>query len=272
MKKPLILLTLCLPILISCSCSQTNKDKDREEKEADIPTQINIKVDELTEDKYKSVPSYIVARLREFTSYKAVTKGSTKATVVVIFPIDTEQSIDVTMIKGEEYSYLKNESHSSFVNTVHTAYFKGDQTYSKNNDGDYQLKPLSDYLKTYGTYPFDTAIEGYTITDEDIKSVTKLESAENHKFKIEFNTETCTNNVKIQMREFGGLDDYPSISKVEITVTLKNDWTPITYELESIYTAKKGMDSECHQKYTVTFSDINKNPEIPDLAKIKEKL
>ena len=206
-------------------------------------------------------------KLSNYTSYKSETHGSTKAKVSILgIPIETEQSIDVEVVKGE-YSYLKNESHSSLVNTVHTAYFHDKDVVSNNGNG-YSKTTLSEYLNTYGTYPFDNAIEGYTISENSITSIENIseQGAENYKFKIVFNTENCTNNVKIQMREFGGLDDYPVINKVEIVLTVQNNFTPISLDLESDYVAKKGMESSCHQAYTVTFSNFNEAIECPGLS------
>lgn len=269
MKK----ITLLLPLLLfsSCSCSPTEKDLNREDNQEE-EIDINRTVSSLNEDEYYLFPRLYLKKLSSYSTYQSVTKGSTKASVSFIgIPIDTEQSIDATVIKGD-YSYLKNESHSTLVNTVHTAYFHNDKALSKNDAGnEYSLTTLSEYLNIYGTYPFDQAIEGYLINKESINSITKLESEENHSFKIDFNIEKSVNNVKIQMREFGGLDDYPNFEKVEMTISIKDDFTPININLQSKYTAKKGMVSTCEQHYQVTFSSFNEVIDIPDLELIKNK-
>lgn len=271
MNKKLIFLIIAVSLLASCSCSQTGKNRHREDSEEPEQKEIEFdkKISELKEDELNLLPEYFVQRLASYKSYQSVTKGQTLATVSILgIPMETTQSIDVTVIKGSSYSYLKNESHSTFVNTVHTAYFHSKEVVS-NNGGGYSNTTLEDYLKTYGTYPFDNAIEGYTIKDGSITSIEKIESENDYKFKIAFDPEKSTNNVKIQMREFGGLDDYPSISKIEIVLSLKDDFTPIKLELESQYTAKKGMDSSCHQTYTVEYSKIGEEIEIPDLDSVK---
>ena len=269
MKKLFPILLVCLPLTItSCSCSQTGKDKKHEddpipEEEEKIIIDENLKVSDLKEEDYGLFPYYYMHRLQSYKSYKAITKGSTVATVLFI---DTTQSIDVTVIKEKEYSYLKNESHSDLVNTVHTAYFHNDNV-AYSGGSDYKLVSLKDYLDVFGTYPFDNGIEGYKINKTTIKEVSKVDT---NKFKLVLDPEASTNNVKIQMREFGSLDAYPSFSKIEITMTVEDDFTPITLELESSYQATKIVETTCTQKYTVTYSDYNQNIEIPDLNKVKD--
>lgn len=269
MKKLFPILLMCLPLIVaSCSCSQTGKDKKREdepipEEEEIVVIDEKLKVSDLKEETYNLFPYYYMHRLQSYSSYKAVTKGSTVATVLFI---DTTQSIDVTVIKEKEYSYLMNESHSDLVNTVHKAYFHNDKV-AYSGGSDYKLVTLEEYLNTFGTYPFDKGIEGYKINKNTIKEVTKVGT---NKFKLVLDPETSTNNVKIQMREFGSLDAYPSFSKIEITMTVEDDFAPISLELESSYKATKVVQTSCTQKYTVTYNDYNQNIEIPDLDKVKE--
>jgi hypothetical protein len=72
------------------------------------------------------------------------------------------------------------------------------------------------------------------------------------------------------MKAFGGLDDYPVFSSIKITLKIQDDFTPITYEVKASYKAKKwGVESDCHQEYTVTFSAFNASPEVPNLEAIR---
>ena len=228
------------------------------------------KVSDLTEDQYGLFPGLYLRKMASFSSFKAVTKGSTKATVLFV---ETTQSIDVTLIKSE-YSYLRNESHSNFVNTFHEAYFHDDVAVSRDDlNKDFGKTLLSEYKNTYGVYPFDPAIEGYDVLSEG--SVTKVEkvgvSEGIHTFKLTLDPAKSSNNVRIQMRKFGGLDDYPNISSVEISVSVADDYSPRGIHMDSKYKAKKFMESDCHQEYDVTFSDLNGTVEVPDLAEVREK-
>ena len=182
-----------------------------------------------------------------------------------IIKLDT-QTISATAIKGE-YSFLTNESHSKIVKTAHSAYFKDDKVVYNDNKGKYQSSSLKDYLIRYGSYPFDNSIEGYLIKEG--VTVTKEISDTDYKFKLMFDKEICTTNVKIEMRQFGGLDQDPSfIEDIEMLITVKQDLTPITLEFSSHYSAQKIISTDCHQKYTVTYSNFNETIEIPNLEEI----
>ena len=263
-KIPLLILS-CL-VLAGCGSAPENLSREREVVVSSVETK---KVSALTEAEYKDIPMYLGTRLVHLKSYQAVTKGKTTATFLFI-PVD--QTIDVTTIKGKEYSYMKNESHSAFVNTTHLAYYHGDHIVVKDNGaGEFTQFDKKTYLEKYGVDPFGYTIEGFSLNEDAIKAVTKEESAEHYKFKIEFDTEKATNNMKIQMRQFGGLDDYPSFSYCSATLTLQDDFTPVSIDIESYYKAKKGAETDCHQTYTVTYSAIDQDTPIPDLDTVKSE-
>ena len=164
-----------------------------------------------------------------------------------------------------------NESHSTFVNTSHEVYFHDGSALHKDQGQDkFTLSDMNSYLGTYGVNPYDS-IEGYLIDKESLTSIEKVESTDNYSFILGLNPEKATTNVRIQMKQFGGLDDYPSFSQIQLTLNLQDDFTPVSISLDSQYKAKKGMDSDCHQEYTVTFSDFNQKIDIPNLASIIEE-
>ena len=267
--KQYILLPLLAITLISCgkgsdsSLSRVDYTSNEVSSEIEGESTTSIFLPPTEED---FVNRYL-AKMSSYNTYKAVTKGSTTAKVLFI---ETSQSIDVTLIKSE-YSYLLNESHSSFVNTVHKAYFHNNNVVYKDNDNEYKLDALSDYLNTYGVYPFDPTIEGYICSDTSITSVEKLEVETGYAFKISFDVEKATSNVRIQMKAFGGLDDYPSFHSINISVYTKDDLTPDYLEVNAEYNAKKGIDSACVQNYKVTFSNFDEEIDVPNLTDIKSQ-
>ncbi|MCR4911478.1 MAG: hypothetical protein K5925_03025 [Bacilli bacterium] len=274
MKKLLTVLAISLPLILSsCGCHQRSEERERKDPDPidQEPTPTEKSASTLTEEEHKDFPNLCINKLASYASYQASTDGSTDATV---FGITTTQSIKVLSIKSD-YSYVKNESHSDLVNTVHTAYFHdGKAVYS--DGGDFKTSTLTDYLKVYGTYLLDRAIEGYTIDEKSITNVEKVESEQDYAFKITFDPVEATNNVKIQMAKFGGLDDYPSFSKVELVITVKDDFTPVSIKLDAYYSAIKTMiiqvTTDCHQHYTVDFSKYNETIGIPGLDdSIKQK-
>ena len=256
------------PIILT-GCSR-QPERKREDKPEDVtPVEPEVTAENITDEQLKDFPSYFLRKLASFNTYEAVTSGHTDA---YIFGLKVEQSIEVKVIR-DEYSYLINESHSSMVNTVHTAYFHEKQTLYKDNNADYTKAELNAYLEIYGTYPFDSAIEGYSIGEGSIISVSRMEKdGSNYRFKVEFDKDKATNNVKIQMKQFGGLDEYPSfVDNTTMEISVKEDFTPVSLHLNSHYNAKKFMTTECYQDYIVTYSHYNETVTIPDKESIIEK-
>ncbi len=60
-----------------------------------------------------------------------------------------------------------------------------------------------------------------------------------------------------------------------MTITVQDDFTPISIDFTSHYSAKKQvifeMNVECDQNYKVTFSKFNEEIEIPNLDQVKDK-
>lgn len=291
MKKTKLLTLAALISLFtaSCGCSHSNTSLSREEESEDVSSEVSSTstdesvsgsvtstseekeplVSDLTEENYKSFITYYRAKFNKFNSFKAKTEGVTKSST---FGIEVDQSILVDTIKASDYTYMKNESHSSLVNTVHLAYYHDDKALYKDNDEtNYHLKTLKDYLDKYGTYPLDKGIEGYKINDETILSISLAKDGDNYTFNLGLDPEKATTNVRIQMKQFGGLSDYPIFSEMNLKVTVKNDYTPIKIEVDSKYQASMSIfTSDCHQTYTNTFSNINEELVIEDLNNVKD--
>lgn len=262
LKRRLLILILIPFALTGC------KKKDDKNRESDAPIDVDTSTSifDIEEKDYKLIPSFIYAKLNENYSFKSVTSGHTVSSSI----IKVDQSINTVVIKNE-YGYTKNESHSNIVNTVHEAYYKDNKVvYREKDSGDFVSSSLDEYLTTYGSYPFDTGIEGYSIGVDSILSVTKVSQEDStYVFKAIFDNDKATNNVKIQMKKFGGLDDYPTFSLIEMTFTINSDYTLQKIDLHSKYTAKKVLNTNCEQNYTVTYSNYNENIEVPNLDLVK---
>ncbi len=281
MNKSAFALLLGAVLLTSCNKggSKSSISRDRDSDDIIIPSSSATSesgepeiytgpfVNELTEDKYSEFPINYLKRINQFKTYKAVTEGSTKTSMSFF---DVTQVINVTAIKSE-YSYLYNSSSSSFYSSQHDAYYHGDKVVYKNKgDSDFTVSTLETYLDKYSTYPFETRMEGYKVTGDALTSVSKLENdGDNYRFKLSLDKEKSTTNVRIQMKEFGQLDDFPTFESIELTLTVKNDYTPVKIELDSKYKAKKMLDTDCHQTYTVTFTNFNETIEVPNLDSVK---
>ena len=218
------------------------------------------------------VSSFASAYSSKMASYRSLKRVSSGKTLSKVLFIDSEQSIDVLAVKNGEYSYLNNESHG-VVNTSHTAYFRGENALVKDNSAtSYTAMAMGDYLAKYGVDPFNDVFEGFSVREETVKAFSVEAVGDGtYKAKLELNPDNAANNVKIQMKQFGGLDEYPTFKTIGITFHFGADLAPIDTVLHSEYTAKLFVASECTQDYTVTFSELDGDPEIPNLESIKSE-
>ena len=290
MKKYPLLLLLGSLLLTGCSIVQEESSSELEDYEepeevepindntssngesSEEESNVNL-VSKLKKENYNLFPTYYLEKLSSYNSFKTVTSGTTESSVLFV---TVNQAINVTAIKNGEYSYQYNKSESNMFSSEHTAYYHNDKAAYKEknskgkNDADYIVTSLDAYLTKFGIYPFANAIEGYITMGEALTNVARKKSSdENFVFKLTLDKEKATKNVKVQMKEFGALDKEPEFSKIELTLTVKDDYTPVKIDLESKYTAKQGASASCTQKYTVTFSNFNEDIEIPGLDNIK---
>lgn len=247
-------------------CKNKNEEKTRENDTPPSDFDPSILVENVEEKDFKKIPGYISSKMTSYSSYKSVTTGETVSTLI----IKITQTINATAIKGE-YSYLKNQS-TGYLNTVHEAYYHSSKAlYRDSSDADFSLSSMDEYLNNYGTDPFGASIEGYSVNEDCIKSVEKI-SSENSEyvFKVVFDNEKSTNNVKIRMKKEGGLNDYPTFSLIEMKLVVNNDFTLKSIDLHSKYVAKKGFNANCEQTYKVEFSNYNENNDVPNLESVKD--
>ena len=265
MKRLLAFLTSIALCVSLCACSggaETSISLDVDEiigssAFENEQTSVDPDFDEVAQlTDYSSVPYKFMERLAGIRSFVATTDGKT-ATIL-------EQTIHSDLIKDGERGYLMTKSESALVKTGVTAYYKsGSARWMFKDEKQFTNGALTEYVALFGIYPLGGGIEGYAVNETTVLSVEKLESEQNYKFAISLDPETSTDAVKVQMKKFGSLDEYPKFSEVKITLTFDKHFTPITVELLSKYKAKLLFTAECVQTYTVTYSSINAQVSIP---------
>ena len=208
-----------------------------------------------------TIPIKFVDRYACLTGFKSETSGQTVSNV---FGLNVTQSIYSVVIKNGERAYLSNKSESSFVKTSITSYFYNGKVNYKYKNDDYKVTDLLTYLGKFGVDPVGRSIEGFKIDDKTVLSVESVAVDKDYRFKIVLDPETSADAVKIQAKEFGGLDAYPVFSSIVLIVTMNNCFDPISIELSTEYKAKLLVETNCKQHYVVTFSDVNGEIAIPD--------
>lgn len=224
--------------------------------------------EELTPDEV--IYSYLYKQ-SQFTSYKITTTGSTYASKGII---NYTQNINNVSIKhGDEY-FAESVSTSTFVNLTHQSFAKtvdGEAkiAYRNSADGDISTATRAKYKEVYGVSPDDVALGGYIINDNTVKSFSVDLSNKTqlvYTVVLKADSDEGLGAMKAQMKQFGGLNSLPVFSDVKLTLTLKNDWTPVSLVTEASYAINIAVLGEmnCTQVLTATYSDVNGNVEIPD--------
>ena len=280
--KKFLSIAACLALALSvCACTNRNKnnsisldiddligsasvsatvDDSAESGEPTSATEVSLDTVEATTDE-KEIPVKFAERFASLDSYVAVTSGQTVSNV---FGLEVVQTIECQLIKDGDRAYFNTRSESSMVKTSLVSYFYNGNVNYKYKSDDFVTADLATYLTKFGVYPVGKSIEGFKATAETIISVEKVQTESNYCYKVRFDTETSADSVKVQAKEFGGLDDYPTFSLIELTLTMDNYFNPISVDLSTAYKAKLFLETDCVQHYVVTYSDVNGRVSIPD--------
>lgn len=205
-----------------------------------------------------------LGKQKYFSSYKSTTVGTTVAEKGFI---KYEQKTNDTAYKnGDEY-FKDSSSDSLFVKMRHQCYLKGDKVaYRNSSNGEFLTAEKTEYKKIYGVAPDDVALGGYIMNAESIISAEKTDESEGLlTFRYELDGAAAGANMKKQMKEFGGLGDYPVINSLTLYLTVKEDWTPVKLVVESNYDISVAVLGKlnCNHNFTTTFSDVCGDVEIP---------
>ncbi|MBP5091317.1 MAG: hypothetical protein J6328_02005, partial [Bacilli bacterium] len=86
--------------------------------------------------------------------------------------------------------------------------------------------------------------------------------------------ELATNWVKMDFKNNGDLSAYPDFKKINITLSMKKDFTPTSYRIEATYDASRAIigTTEVKQESACLFSSVNEGVTIPNESFLAEKL
>ena len=267
--KSLIILTLPLTLL---GCAKKEKPITSKEESTIIKNATN--VDEYLKKKdYKSVAYAYIYNIKEgLTSYESETNGSLKAKIM-FFDYNIKYS-SITYKSGSTF-YSKDDSTSTLMNVQNEFYMTSREKILVSRDlKKYDVYTMEDYSKvSYSVNQY--TIMGYVFNDESIISTELLsDKDDNVSIKYTLDNDKATNLVKVDLKATGGLSSYPSYEKIEITLSMKKDFTPISYSLDAVYEASKAVlgTSKITQNGECLFSKINENITIPNEDVLKAKL
>ncbi|MBO4429707.1 MAG: hypothetical protein J5832_07105, partial [Clostridia bacterium] len=271
-KKILAVFLAVLFLFLSVGCGNevkpiTNNEESTIIKDAKSADEF-IKKNDLDSLAY----AYIYNLKSGLDSYYSATTGTISAKVLFI-----DYLIDFTsdLIKKGNAFYCKEHSASALMN-VDTEYYlnSNDKIVHSTDLKNYTVYSTEDFLKIDYS-PAQYTIAGLVFTEESILKA-ELVSNENGVITVKYklDNDKATHLVKRSMKNTGGLSDYPSFTTVDVTLTMKSDLTPVSYDVALVYDASKpilGTSTATHN-FSCTLSKINENVEVPNEAFFVEKL
>lgn len=272
-SRTLLLLTLSVSLF---GCSSDNPETDEiitNNEESTIIKDAKSTDGYLEKKDYKSIAYAYIYKIKEGAkTYKSHTTGSVKAKVLFF---DYDISFNSLTYKNGSTFYSKDHSVSSLM-TVEGEYYMVDREKLLVGSGSdkYDVYTTEEYHKI--SYTVDQyMVMGYVFTDKSITNSELLEDkGEVVKIKYTLDNELGTHLVKKDFKNSGGLSEYPTFKKVNITLAMKRDFTPISYSIDSVYTASKAFlgSTEATQTSECLFSEVGSEVVIPNESFLSEKL
>jgi len=264
------LFLLALPFSLT-SCEEEKPITNKEE--STVIKNIKNTDDYLKKEDYKSIAYGYIYNIKEnLKSYESETNGSVKAKVL-FFDYDIKY-YSCTYKLGSSF-YSKDISTSALMTIKNEFYMADKEKILVSRDLEkYDVYTIDEYKKlSYA--PSQYTIMGYVFNDESIlKSEVVSDKGEVVSIKYTLDNELATNIVKVDMKNNGGLSSYPNFKKIELTLTLKRNFEPVSYSIYSIYEASKAFigTSEVTQQAECLFSKVNDSVTIPNEQFLADKL
>ena len=161
--------------------------------------------------------------------------------------------------------YNNISSTSAFVNHYHTSYTIGNQVYFYDSEDKKTLKTTDlKYKETFGKLPTYSTVFNYIITEADIISSSRVVNADKLEFKFNLNTTTTTEELKKQMKVFGGLSSYPTFEVVMLTIVIDANFRLISFDNHEEYLTNKAPLGDIHCIQDLSSTTYYEDYELPD--------
>ncbi len=215
----------------------------------------------------------------ELQSYMITAEGTAVASLA-----GYKQDIhNITYKSGEDF-LNQASSNSLLVKMKHQSFSKGGKVVYRNSfDGEMKVAEKADYKKVYGFTADEVTLGGFIVNPKTLRYA-ELESAEGDTLTYHFRlagdksleegtaTQSATALIRYQAKAYGSLDNLPAYSDVDLHLTVKNDWTPVSYTSFCSYTAKKILNMSVKESITSVYSKVNEEVEIPSVSEFNQKL
>ena len=210
---------------ILVGCNQKKEEPITDKEESTIIKNATSADEYLSKKDYKSIAYAYIYRIKEgLQSYESETNGTVKAKIAFI-NYDIKYN-SVTYKNGKTF-YSKDYSTSTLMNVKNEFYMVDkDKILVSRDYKNYKVFTAEDYHKISYT-PDQYTIMGYVFNDQSIiKTEVLSDKGDDVSIRYTLDNELATNIVKVDLKNGGSLSSYPVFHNIEITLSMKRDFTP----------------------------------------------
>ncbi len=189
--------------------------------------------------------------------------------------LNVVQDIENNTYVYPEYVYAHYSSDSSVVTFNHKALlYKDIVNYS--HAGKWSTKwyldtKKDDYIKQYGILADSENFTGYIINEETVLETNYNFQNNYFIFEYDLDLNLSCEDMKIQMKEFGGLVSLPEFEKIKVTIYLDFEFNILKIETYEVYnTVKKvigNIETKLEQNLVTTFINFEDGLDLPSIDK-----
>ncbi len=176
----------------------------------------------------------LIENLENKELYLWKTSGDTRAKKGIINYVQEIQS--EVQKNGDEW-VAKNKSSSLLVNLDHNVYLSGGiAEYEDSRESGKQRLSYDEYRKKFGVLPCDKGFAGYIIDETTVLSAENDFSGEkDYVLKVVLSADEAAKNMVVQMKNFGGLNDYPKYDSLRLNIVYDKDFNVLNFSTCAVY-------------------------------------
>lgn len=172
--------------------------------------------------------------------------------------VNFTQTIRATTVKREGEYLQETVSDTFLVRATRQTYLSGDKVAYRYGTAKTPCSATREgYKAVYGVAPDDLALDGFLCNGDTVRFAEKAAtSGDTLTYRFVLDGERAGRNVKKQLCQLCNLKSEPIFSSVQITLTVKKDWTPVKTVTSAEYTADVPLlgTTKCLMKKTSTYS------------------
>ncbi len=217
---------IILNILMLLSCSENHESGG----EKNLP-QKTTKIDGYTD---LEIINKVLETLALEDAYYVETTGETAAKCVINYTQTTNTGV---YFKDNKF-YNDIASNSSLVNHTHQLLVDGSRVYyydSDKKDEGLIREDLENYRKVYGVVPSHDGVFHYVISENNIISSKRSFTENELMITYTLKPDQSTENIRKQMKVFGGLVEEPTYESVELTIYIDEAFKLLSFRNNEKY-------------------------------------